>query len=71
MKTATEQALTGYKLARRLGTTPSKRIICPGCGKVHNIDGAVFALRVEAGQIIPAPDSKKADGVQWCRDCDI
>lgn len=69
MQTETENKLKVYGVARRLGTTPTKRVICPGCGRLEHMDGALFALRVEARQVKEAFNSTKADGVKWCTDC--
>lgn len=69
MKTLSENTLQAYKVARRMGATLNKRVICPGCGRVQSMDGVLFALKVDAGHVIPAQNTEKADGVQWCALC--
>lgn len=68
MKTNTENTLQAYRLARRMGQTLTKRVICPGCGKVEGMDGIDFELLTLDGKVKEVT-SPKADGVQWCDLC--
>jgi hypothetical protein len=69
MKNSSIELLPACRLARRLGAKVEKRVICPGCGRVSVMEGDEFALRVDAGQVIPTKKNDKADGVRWCALC--
>ena len=45
-----------------------RTVICPECGKVTEIDDAVFDLGVVEGRIKEIR-SVKADGILWDEDC--
>lgn len=68
MKTMNENTLHGYRLAQRMGAKMSKRVICPGCGRVKSIDALDFELLHLDGKIKEIV-SDKADGLLWCADC--
>jgi acetone carboxylase gamma subunit len=56
------------KAAQRLGTVYNKRAICPGCGKVAEVEAITFEIAVIEGRIKEI-QSPKADGLRWCNDC--
>ena len=68
MKTLSENTLQAYKVARRMGATMKKRVICAGCGKVSSIDAVDFELLALDGKLKEVV-SEKADGVHWCTLC--
>lgn len=63
-----KRAAVQSAVVRRLGAVDTRRAICPGCGKIAEVEGLAFTLAVDERRIKEVT-SIKADGVKWCETC--
>ena len=64
------EELNRVQAAERLGVHLTKRVICPGCGKMQIIDALSYALGLDSRTIKEIePVRPEIDGLKWCATC--